>query len=270
MESQVIFLGTGGDAYLVGKQVRGAAGIILRSEDLQFHIDPGPGALQAARYYNVNIRENTAVLVSHAHTNHCNDVNAVISAMSYSGMDTKGVLIANKTVIEGDENTHPFLTNFHKTCVEKVITAKLNQKIAIENIEIQPLKAEHDDPHALGFKFFTPQFIMSYTGDTKYTKEIAEQHEKSDILIINVKFPADAEEKTHMNTADAIKLISKAQPRLAIITHFSNKMHQADPISEAREIQKATDVQTIAARDGLAVNPVSYAANLRQKTLNLY
>ena len=185
-------------------------------------------------------------------------------------MDTKGVLIANKTLIEGDENVHPFLTNFHKTCVAKVITAKLNQKIAIENIEIQPLKAEHDDPHALGFKFFTPQFIMSYTGDTKYTKEVAEQHEKSDILILNVKFPADAEEKNHMNTADAIKLISKAQPRLAIITHFSNKMHQADPISEAREIQKATDVQTIAARDGLAVNPVSYAANLRQKTLNLY
>ena len=59
MESQLIFLGTGGDAHLVGKSIRGAGGIILRSEDLQFHIDPGPGALVAARHYDVNIRETS-------------------------------------------------------------------------------------------------------------------------------------------------------------------------------------------------------------------
>lgn len=270
MESQLIFLGTGGDAHLVGKSIRGAGGIILRSEDLQFHIDPGPGALVAARHYDVNIRENTAVLVSHAHINHCNDVNAVLSAMSYSGLDSKGVLIANPTVVQGNEETSAYLTNFHKKCVEKVIVAKLQQKIAIENIEIQPLKAEHTDPDAMGFKFFTPQFVLSYTGDTKYTKEVAEQHRNSDILILNVKFPTDTDERTHLNTMDAIRLINKAQPQLAIITHFGNKMHQADPISEAREIQKSTGVQTISARDGMVVNPLSYSANLRQKTLNLY
>lgn len=270
MESQLIFLGTGGDAFLVGKHIRGAGGIILKSNGLQFHIDPGPGALTAARQYGINLRENIAVLVSHAHTNHCNDINAVINAMSYAGLDVKGVLIANNTVVNGNENTYPILTNFHKKCVEKVIVAKLNKKIGIENIEIQPLKAEHTDPDALGFKFFTSEFVLSYTGDTKYTKEVVEQHKNSDILIMNVKFPADAEERTHLNTDDAIKLLNKARPRLAIITHFGNKMHQADPISEAREIQLTTDVQTIAAKDGLTINPISYAAGLRQKTLNLY
>jgi len=190
--------------------------------------------------------------------------------MSYDGMDSKGVIIANATTVNGTEEINPYLTKFHKSCVEKVIVAKLNQRIAIENIEVQPLKAEHTDPHALGFKFFTPNFIMSYTGDTKYTKEVAEQHKGSDILILNVKFPADAEEKTSLSTKDAIKLIEKASPKLAIITHFGNKMHQADPISEAREIQRATGIQTVAARDGMSINPVSYSANLRQKTLNLY
>ena len=87
---------------------------------------------------------------------------------------------------------------------------------------------------------------------------------------MNVKFPADAEEKTHLRSEEAIKFLNKTKPRLAIITHFGNKMHQADPLAEAREIQKATDVQTIAAKDGFTFAPSEYSAGMRQKTLNLY
>jgi len=40
----IIFLGTGGDEYVVGKQLKGSGGIIVRVEGYQFHIDPGPAA----------------------------------------------------------------------------------------------------------------------------------------------------------------------------------------------------------------------------------
>ena len=33
--------------------------------------------------------------------NHCNDINAVISAMTLGGLDRKGVLVSNRTAIEG-------------------------------------------------------------------------------------------------------------------------------------------------------------------------
>ena len=47
-------------------------------------------------------------------------------------------------------------------------------------------------------------------------------------------------------------------------------MIEADPISEAREIQKITGCQVIAAKDGTSINPATYAAKASQKTLRSY
>ena len=71
--ARIIFLGTAGSSAVASKQLRSSGGIILQVEDLQFHIDPGPGSLAKAKQFGVNLHNNTAVLVSHAHMNHCND-----------------------------------------------------------------------------------------------------------------------------------------------------------------------------------------------------
>ncbi|MBW2980191.1 MBL fold metallo-hydrolase, partial [Candidatus Woesearchaeota archaeon] len=70
-----MFLGTAGDAFVLGRQLRTSGGIILNVGENQFHIDPGPGALSVAKQCGINIRANTAVFVSHAHLMHSNDIN---------------------------------------------------------------------------------------------------------------------------------------------------------------------------------------------------
>ena len=87
MASAIIFLGTGGDAYTVGKGSLSAGGIIIQVNDNQFHIDPGPGSLFMAKQMGINLRGNTAVLASNANIYNSNDINAVIDAMTYSGFD---------------------------------------------------------------------------------------------------------------------------------------------------------------------------------------
>jgi len=57
---------------------------------------------------------------------------------------------------------------------------------------------------------------------------------------------------------------------LAIIQHFGFDMLKADPLLEARDIQRVTGVQTIAAKDGLIITPASYDAGSKQKRLNLF
>ena len=64
----------------------------------QFHIDPGPGSLVMAKNCGVNLRANTALLISHNHLNHANDVNAVISAMTYDGFDKKAKMSTDFSV----------------------------------------------------------------------------------------------------------------------------------------------------------------------------
>ncbi len=272
MDPRIIFLGTGGDETVVGKQIRASGGIVIQVGGFQFVIDPGPGCLVKAKENEISLRGTTAVLVSHAHVNHANDLNAVISAMTYNGLDITGVVIASDTVINGAEGISPVLSEFHKNCVEKVISIKPEQKVGIETVEIHALKAKHTDPTTVGFKLFTPKFIMVYSSDTNNNKDLVEQYKKADILILNVLHPAGTKdkEKKGLSADDVVKIITKTKPKLAILTHFGTKMISADPLYEAREIQKATGIQVVAAVDGMAINPLSYSADLKQKTLNLY
>jgi ribonuclease BN (tRNA processing enzyme) len=123
---------------------------------------------------------------------------------------------------------------------------------------------------SIGFKFYAEKFVVSYTSDTEYCKELVEDHKDSDVIVINCKYPSGLIQKGHLNSEDVVKFLQKTKPKLAILTHFGIKMLDADPIYEAREIQKKTTTQVISARDGMVVNPVSYAASLKQKKLSSF
>lgn len=250
---------------MVGKQLRASGGIILQFEDNQFHIDPGPGSLVMAKNCNVNLRANTALLVSHNHLNHANDINAVISAMTYEGFDKKGVLVANNAVVNGNEKSKPYLMEFYKNCLEKFIVLEEGQRVGINEIEIKALKAMHSD-ETIGFKFFTPLYTLSYSSDTRYSVEILEEYKNSNILILNVPYLKKEKEQQNLSKEDAINIIEEVKPKLAIITHFGIDFLKADPIYEVRDIKKGK-TQVIAATDGMTIDPLSYAADKGQKTL---
>ena len=269
MQPNIIFLGTGSRSVVMGKQLRGTGGIILQVDEHQFHIDPGPGALNMAKEFYINMRENTCVLVSHPHIGHCNDVNAVIDAMTHSGLDKKGVLVGNDLVINGNNFIRPYVTEFHKKCLEKYIVLGTGQKLGIDDIEIKATTTKHSIDN-IGFKILTTQFTLSYFSDTAYTPELIEEHKDSDIIILNVVNPFDEKTKYNLNSNSAVKIIEKLKPKLTIITHFSMKMLKADPLLEARRINKETKTQVIAAKDGTTINPLSYSAKSKQKTLKSY
>ena len=263
----IIFLGTGTGKFARGKQLRATGGIILQIEDNQFHIDPGPGAIVRAAQNNINTRANTSLLISHSHITHCNDVNAVIDAMTYSGLDKHGVLISNNSVINGSEEHHPYLTKFHRNCLEKVIVIEPGQRAAVNEIEIKALYTKHTEPSTVGFRLATPYFVLVYSSDTEYSPRLIEEYKGANILILNVHSPNNEPVAGNLNTADAIKIAEKVEPKLVIIQHFSKKMLEADPIQEAREIQKQTKCQAIAAKDGMIINPLIYGSKARQQTL---
>lgn len=257
--SSIIFLGTAGSSAVVSKQLRSSGGIVLQIEDLQFHLDPGPGAINKAIEYGVNLHYNTALLISHNHTNHCNDLNAVVDAMTHAGIEQRGIILGSKSVLQHTDKSHPFLTRYHMQMVEKIIAMDKNHKVGVELIEINSLAAEHTDNTAIGFKFFCPRYTIGYTGDTTINQALLDGLTGTDILILNVPYPGNKAVGLNLDTESAIKIISHVRPRIAILTHFGLDMLRANPIQEAREVQRITGVQTIAAKDGLIVAPESYA-----------
>ena len=256
--ARIIFLGTAGSTTVVNRGLRASGGIIIQVEDLQFHLDPGPGAIGQAVKYGVNLRNNTAVLVSHKHLNHCNDLNLVIDAMSYSGLEARGVLIAPKSVVHPSTSHHPVLLQHYQKLIEKMLVLEKNQKVGVELVEIHTLSTKHTDESAIGFKLYCPKFVVSYTGDTAFSDELVEQLAGTDILILNVPYSAKNGKDLNLDSDSALQIISKVRPKVAILTHFGIDMLRADPINEARMIQRVTGVQTIAAKDGLVLAPEGY------------
>lgn len=270
LNSKITFLGTAGDSFVAGKQLRASGGIIIKVGENQLHLNPGPGAVVRAAQFGINLRENTAVLISNNNIINCSDLNAVIDAMTYGGLDKTGVLMANNTIINGEDQIRPYLTKLHEGFVEKIITIAPKQRVAIEDIEIDAIPSLAEDPNAVGFKISTNDFILGYPSDGKYLRDIAKEYKGCDILILNVVSPGDEKEEFKLNTESAIKFIKEVNPQLTIITHFGIKMVKLDPINEGREIQRQTGVKVLVAKDGLSFTPDSYSAQSRQKRLNMF
>lgn len=269
LESKIIFLGTAGESLVYSNQVRSSGGIVLQMDGMQFIIDPGPGCVSRCADFGINIRDTTAIFVTHNHTNHANDVNAAISSITYNGLDKKGVLLTNKTAYNGKDNLKPIVTEHSKRLVEKSIVMEKGKKVGIGDVEVVALNAKHDDPETIGLRFFGSAFNLVYSSDTKYFRDLGEEYKGCDILILNTVYPKNMKGPL-LSSDEAVKVIKKVNPKLVILTHFGIKMLKADPLYEAREIQKATGVQVIAAKDGMIVNPLSYSTSSRQKTLNMF
>jgi ribonuclease BN (tRNA processing enzyme) len=263
--ARLIFLGSGGDATVVGKQLRGSGGIILQIEEDLLHIDPGPGSLLRAKQFGVNLRNAIAILASHNHINHVNDINAVVSAMTQGGLDTKGVIIGSKSVFEGDAANKPYLQDRFKSFVEKTITLAKGERVGVNNIDIEALPTKHSDESGIGFKIKAENFTIAYSGDTAYDPGIVETYKGSDILVLNVIYPAGSENCDALSSDDVVKIVNEVKPNLTLITHFGIKIINADALYEAREIQKKVNSQIISISDGLLINPNDYGVSNKKK-----
>ncbi|MBN1792502.1 hypothetical protein JW826_02350 [Candidatus Woesearchaeota archaeon] len=264
MTDSIIFLGTGGDAIVVGKQIRASGGVVLQLEGNQFFLDPGPGSLIRARQADVNIRDTIAVLASTPSINFSNDLNVIVDTLTVSGLDVMGVVVAAKSVIEGDDNEVPVLSKKSSSWVERVISLEPGRKISINNINILPTRTSFPESHSIGFIFETQKYRIGYTSETEYSEDVADQYKNCDILILTCKNPKGLRERGCMNCDDAASFLRRARPSRAIITGFGIKLIQSNPIQEARELQRDTKVEVLAASDGLVINPASFAARMKQ------
>lgn len=263
----ITLLGTGAGPELVAQGLVSAAGIIIKTSSSQLHIDPGPGILTAAAKHKVSLGQTDAILVSHEHIIHSNDINAAIYVMTNNGATITGKLIAPQSVIEGTEKNSPTLQTRFKRLLEKTLIVKPGKLISAGDTNIIPLKTKHDDEHGVGYRLMTPDFTLAYTGDTAFFADLHLEYKGADILILNT--PCMNKDPNNLCIDDVKKILEKVRPKLAIITHFSKEMYEAGPIDIARDIQKATGIQTIAASDGLTIDPTTYS-QVQQKTLGKY
>jgi hypothetical protein len=252
---KIIFLGTAGSTSVLTKHGRLGGGIIVQSDEAQLHINPGPGIITGARSVGVDLRNTICFLVTDSNLLHCDDLNLAIDIMTFSGIERRGLLVGSNSLINGNEDEHPFLSIRHKNLLEKVVVLEGDNKIGLGQVEIRTIKVDAKDSSAIGYKLIFPSFTLSYPGTTNYSEELVEQLKGSDILILNMEKLEKEENDKLLDIPSVQKLLKIVKPKLAILTHFGNDVIRENPIDIVRELQRTTEVQCISAKEGLILSP---------------
>lgn len=265
---KITFLGTGGGRFSAISQRRMTGG--FRIDNLNgknYHVDPGPGALVRTYQFGFDPRNLDGVFVSHAHTDHYNDAEILIEAMTRGMTKEYGVVLGNKSVLDGYERWGPGISKYHQSHSKKYVLEP-NYVENINGCSVKGTKTVHGDPEGVGFQIDYRGFKISYTSDTGYFEDLHKYHEGADILIASVLRPGNKSIRGHLCSRNFIELLKEVKPKLAIMTHFGLKMLSIDPIDEAKRITKESGVKTLAAFDGMSfeVNTQN-PARIRIKTL---
>ena len=265
---KLTFLGSGGGRFSAISQRRMTGG--FRIDNLggkNYHVDPGPGALIRTYQFGFDPRNLSGVIVSHSHTDHYNDAEILIEAMTKGMTKRTGTIIGSESVLKGYEKWGPCISNYHKSKSDKLVL-KPGFTNKLDNITIKGTKTTHGDPTGSGFQIDYNGFKLSYTSDTGYFDGLANEHKGADILIASVLRPGNKSINGHMCTRNFIDLINEVKPKVAVMTHLGLKMISSNPVTEAKKVSKVTGVKTIAAFDGLSFN-VNYNNPKRFRLISL-
>lgn len=251
----LIFLGSGGARIVIARQVRASGGIWFNLNGIQFHLDPGPGALVRATSsrHQLDPTKLSAILISHRHLDHAADVNVMIEAMTMGGTEKRGRLYAPSDALEGED---PIVLRYLRQFLEEVVVLKEGEEYELGTVRFKCPVRHHHRGEVYGFRFQTNQLSISYIADTAFFPELAEYY-KADVVIFNVVRykPSDLD---HLHFNEVEYLINRMKPKLSIMTHFGMTMIKAKPWILARELTQKTGCEVIAASDGLLLKLDKY------------
>jgi phosphoribosyl 1,2-cyclic phosphodiesterase len=252
---ELVFLGTGGGRFATITQKRRTGGIRFLSDDLNFHVDPGPGALIYSLEAGLNPQKLKAVLVSHRHPDHYANAEVLVEAMTRGMLKKRGILAAPSNILFGTKQMGPAISTYHQNMIKEVITLKPRVSFKVGDVKVKATRTKHTDPETVGFRFNVPDVgEIGYTSDTEYFDELGKEFKGVRVLVMSVMRPLGSPWIGHMTTKEAANVVDVIKPELVVATHFGMKMLYSGPSYEVKLIEETTGVPTVAAFDGMRLH----------------
>lgn len=244
------FLGTAGARFVMIKQLRASGGIWITVKNTNILIDPGPGSIVrcASSKPKLDPSKLDAIILTHRHLDHSNDVNVMIEAMTEGGFKKRGSLFLPQDCLGVDSLVLEHALRFVGSV--EFLKDKTDYKVGDFNFITGPRNMHPVETY--GLKFVINKKSISLIGDTAFFPELIDFY-KGDILILNTVFYEPRPGVQHLSFQEARHIISKLQPKTTILTHFGMTMLKAKPHILAQNLKQELNLDIIAAYDGMSI-----------------
>lgn len=241
--TEIITLGCGGGRHQTLEQSFRTGGFRIH-DDLNIHVDPGPGALLLTRVLDMSALDLDEVIVTHCHTDHYTDAEVLVEAMA-RGSPEGGRFIGSESVVEGFEEFGPAISRYHRRKAGEVVNLEAGDTFEHDGLELEATRTEHGDPSGFGLKVHAEGGTIGYTGDTEYFEELPDIFSDARVLIANVTRPGDRRIRGHLCIEDLVRLLEEVRPEASVILHMGMLFLRNSPGEQASRVEERTGVRTV-------------------------
>jgi len=231
---------------------RNAPSNYLKIDDKQILIDCGSGTLLQLEKANLSYKEIDIVCISHYHTDHISDLNALIQALNWTpGFDREKDLI-----LIGPVGFKKFYESYLKPIsgtprpdTYEIIIKEIDNKIEFDNFTIKSYKTNHNTD-SIAYKFSEEEKSLVISGDTDFDENLIGFAENSDVLILECSYPNDQKVAGHLVSKECGEIAKKANVKKLVLSHLYPTSPEEIRLSETKEFFS----NTILAEDLMNLN----------------
>ncbi|HXD82222.1 MAG TPA: MBL fold metallo-hydrolase [Candidatus Acidoferrum sp.] len=242
---KLTFMGTAGARFMVAKQLAASGGLYIEEGNTRISLDPGPGAIVQYAKRKVDLTKLDAIVISHRHLDHSNDVNVMIEAMTDGGFRHRGRLYCPSDALDDD----PVVLKYIRHFPQEIVPLEPETEYTVGDITFTTTPRHVHQVETYGFRFGNR---LGWVTDSAYYDGIAEQH-KADVMVIHLVLMDCRAGLPHLCLEDAERIIREAKPRLAILTHYGMTVWRAHPWELAADLTQRIGTEVKAARDGMSL-----------------
>ena len=203
-------------------------------------IDVGPDFRQ--QMLRERVKKIDAILITHEHKDHTGGLDDVRPFNFMHKMNMP--VYARNSVCEQLKNEYNYIfkTNPYPGAPRVVLHEIENKPFLIEDIEIKPIEGLHGQLLVFGFRIANLTYI---TDMNKISETELNKIKGTEVLVINAL--QKEEHPSHFRLDEALKIVSKINPKKAFLTHLSHR------IGTHFEIERDLPENVKIAYDGLEV-----------------
>ncbi|MDD5561472.1 MAG: MBL fold metallo-hydrolase [Candidatus Omnitrophica bacterium] len=242
------FLGTAGARFVMIKQLRASGGLWVSCGETNILIDPGPGSIVrcASSRPKLDPGKLDAIILTHRHLDHANDINVMIEAMTEGGFKKRGVVFCPSDAL-GDD---PVILRHARSFPGKIQVIRANHRYKVGDFRFTTSMRHIHPCQTYGLKFKIGSTSIGLITDTRYFPGLAGFY-KTDVLIIAVVLYELRQGIDHLSLKEAGLIINQLRPKKAVLTHFGMSMLKAGPVRQAEILSGVLGIEVIAAYDGM-------------------